>query len=82
MSRTSFDTLLEAGCHFGHLKRKWNPVRRLKVGPVPVHQVVELVTEKRSELQHSVTLEEAGVVFPVCHVPNTKFHQANHTNPT
>ena len=25
MSRTSFDTLLEAGCHFGHLKRKWNP---------------------------------------------------------
>ncbi|MBO4662764.1 MAG: 30S ribosomal protein S2 [Bacteroidaceae bacterium] len=25
MSRTSFETLLEAGCHFGHLKRKWNP---------------------------------------------------------
>ena len=25
MSRTSFDTLLAAGCHFGHLKRKWNP---------------------------------------------------------
>ena len=25
MSRTNFDTLLEAGCHFGHLKRKWNP---------------------------------------------------------
>ena len=25
MSRTTFDTLLEAGCHFGHLKRKWNP---------------------------------------------------------
>ena len=25
MSRTDFDTLLEAGCHFGHLKRKWNP---------------------------------------------------------
>ncbi|MBR1480826.1 MAG: 30S ribosomal protein S2 [Paludibacteraceae bacterium] len=23
--RTSFDQLLEAGCHFGHLKRKWNP---------------------------------------------------------
>ena len=21
----SFDQLLEAGCHFGHLKRKWNP---------------------------------------------------------
>ena len=25
MSRTTFDQLLEAGCHFGHLKRKWNP---------------------------------------------------------
>ena len=25
MSRTNFDQLLQAGCHFGHLKRKWNP---------------------------------------------------------
>ena len=25
MSRTNFDQLLEAGCHFCHLKRKWNP---------------------------------------------------------
>ena len=25
MPRTSFDELLEAGVHFGHLKRKWNP---------------------------------------------------------
>ena len=25
MARTNFDQLLEAGCHFGHLKRKWNP---------------------------------------------------------
>ena len=25
MSRVNFETLLEAGCHFGHLKRKWNP---------------------------------------------------------
>ena len=23
--RTSFEQLLESGCHFGHLKRKWNP---------------------------------------------------------
>ena len=26
MSRTNFEQLLEAGCHFGHLRRKWNPV--------------------------------------------------------
>jgi len=25
MSRTSFEALLDAGVHFGHLRRKWNP---------------------------------------------------------
>ena len=25
MSRTNFDQLLQAGSHFGHLRRKWNP---------------------------------------------------------
>lgn len=25
MARATFDELLEAGVHFGHLKRKWNP---------------------------------------------------------
>lgn len=25
MSRVNFEQLLEAGCHFGHLRRKWNP---------------------------------------------------------
>ncbi len=25
MSKTNFQDLLDAGCHFGHLKRKWNP---------------------------------------------------------
>lgn len=25
MARTSFDELLDAGVHFGHLRRKWNP---------------------------------------------------------
>ena len=24
-TKPSFEQLLEAGCHFGHLKRKWNP---------------------------------------------------------
>ena len=27
MSRTNFDQLLQAGCHFGHLRRKWNPAK-------------------------------------------------------
>jgi small subunit ribosomal protein S2 len=25
MSKLTFETLLDAGVHFGHLKRKWNP---------------------------------------------------------
>ena len=25
MPRTNFNELLDAGSHFGHLKRKWNP---------------------------------------------------------
>ncbi len=25
MTELKFEELLEAGCHFGHLKRKWNP---------------------------------------------------------
>ena len=25
MANPTFAQLLEAGCHFGHLKRKWNP---------------------------------------------------------
>ena len=25
MSRTNFKELLDAGVHFGHLKKKWNP---------------------------------------------------------
>ncbi len=28
MSRTNFDQLLDAGVHFGHLKRKWNPAMK------------------------------------------------------
>ena len=25
MAKLEFEQLLDAGCHFGHLKRKWNP---------------------------------------------------------
>ncbi|MGG6550488.1 UNVERIFIED_CONTAM: 30S ribosomal protein S2, partial [Prevotella sp. 15_C9] len=28
ISRTNFDQLLQAGCHFGHLNRKWNPAMK------------------------------------------------------
>ena len=52
MSRTNFDTLLEAGCHFGHLKRKWNPamapyifMERNGIHIIDLHQTVAKIDE-------------------------------------
>ena len=38
MSRIDFNTLLEAGAHFGHLKRKWNP----KMAPYIFIHIIDL----------------------------------------
>ncbi|MBO7467623.1 MAG: 30S ribosomal protein S2 [Bacteroidaceae bacterium] len=50
MSRTNFDTLLEASCHFGHLKRKWNPamapyifMERNGIHIIDLHKTVAMV---------------------------------------
>ena len=50
MSRTDFDTLLEAGCHFGHLKRKWNPamapyifMERNGIHIIDLHKTVTMI---------------------------------------
>ena len=50
MSRTNFETLLEAGCHFGHLKRKWNPamapyifMERNGIHIIDLHKTVAMV---------------------------------------
>jgi len=52
MSRTNFETLLEAGCHFGHLKRKWNPamapyifMERNGIHIIDLHKTVAKVDE-------------------------------------
>ncbi len=52
MSRTNFDQLLEAGCHFGHLKRKWNPamapyifMERNGIHIIDLHKTVARVDE-------------------------------------
>ena len=50
MSRTSFEQLLQAGSHFGHLKRKWNPamapyifMERNGIHIIALHKTVEMV---------------------------------------
>ena len=58
MSRTNFDTLLEAGCHFGHLKRKWNPamapyifMERNGIHIIDLHKTVAKVGEAAEALK-------------------------------
>lgn len=58
MSRTNFDALLEAGCHFGHLKRKWNPamapyifMERNGIHIIDLHKTVAKVDEAAEELK-------------------------------
>ena len=59
MSRTTFDTLLEAGCHFGHLKRKWNPamapyifMERNGIHIIDLHKTVAKIDEAAEALKH------------------------------
>jgi small subunit ribosomal protein S2 len=58
MSRTNFDQLLEAGCHFGHLKRKWNPamapyifMERNGIHILDLHKTVAKVDEAAAALK-------------------------------
>lgn len=52
MARTNFDQLLQAGTHFGHLKRKWNPhmapyifTEKKGIHIIDLHKTVVLVDE-------------------------------------
>ena len=58
MSRTNFDALLEAGSHFGHLKRKWNPamaphifMERNGIHIIDLHKTVAKIDEAADALK-------------------------------
>jgi small subunit ribosomal protein S2 len=58
MSRTNFEQLLEAGCHFGHLKRKWNPAmapyiytERNGIHIIDLHKTVAKIDEAAAALK-------------------------------
>ena len=58
MSRTNFDMLLEAGCHFGHLRRKWNPamapyifMERNGIHIIDLHKTVAKIDEAAEALK-------------------------------
>jgi small subunit ribosomal protein S2 len=59
MARTNFDMLLQAGCHFGHLKRKWNPAmapyiytERNGIHIIDLHKTVVKVDEAAEALKN------------------------------
>ena len=67
MSRTNFDTLLEAGCHFGHLKRKWNPamapyifMERNGIHIIDLHKTVAKAEEAAEEEAPVEEAEKTG----------------------
>ena len=58
MPRTNFDMLLEAGCHFGHLRRKWNPamapyifMERNGIHIIDLHKTVAKIDEAAEALK-------------------------------
>ncbi len=58
MARTNFDQLLQAGCHFGHLKRKWNPAmapyiytERNGIHIIDLHKTAAKIDEAADALQ-------------------------------
>lgn len=58
MSRTNFEQLLEAGCHFGHLKRKWNPamapyifMERNDIHIIDLHKTVAKIDEAAAAMK-------------------------------
>ena len=58
MARTNFDQLLQAGCHFGHLKRKWNPsmapyiyTERNGIHIIDLHKTVAKIDEAADALK-------------------------------
>ena len=58
MQRTNFDMLLQAGCHFGHLRRKWNPAmapyiycERNGIHIIDLHKTVGMIDEAAEALK-------------------------------
>ena len=58
MSRTKFDQLLQAGSHFGHLSRKWNPamapyifMERNGIHIIDLHKTVAKIDEAADALK-------------------------------
>ena len=69
MSRTNFDQLLDAGVHFGHLKRKWNPamapyifMERNGIHIIDLHKTVVMLDDA-AEAMRSIAKAGKKILF-------------------
>ncbi|MBR2395656.1 MAG: 30S ribosomal protein S2 [Bacteroidaceae bacterium] len=69
MSRTNFEQLLEAGCHFGHLRRKWNPamapyifMERNGIHIIDLNQTVAAI-DQAAEVLKRMTRDGKKILF-------------------
>ena len=69
MSRITFETLIEAGAHFGHLKRKWNPamapyifMERNGIHIIDLHKTAAM-TETAAEALKQIAKSGKKVLF-------------------
>ncbi|MFA7252090.1 MAG: 30S ribosomal protein S2, partial [Bacteroidales bacterium] len=59
MPRTNFQELLDAGVHFGHLKRKWNPkmapyifMEKNGIHIIDLHKTIVKIEEASTVAKH------------------------------
>jgi small subunit ribosomal protein S2 len=69
MSRVNFEQLLEAGVHFGHLKRKWNPamapyifMERNGIHIIDLHKTVAKINEA-AEVMKNLSKSGKKILF-------------------
>jgi small subunit ribosomal protein S2 len=70
MARTTFEELLDAGSHFGHLKRKWNPnmapyifMERNGIHIIDLYKTVAKIDEAASALKQ---ITKSGKKVLIC----------------
>ncbi len=75
MSLVSFDQLLEAGAHFGHMPRKWNPamapyifMERNGIHIIDLHKTVAKIDECAEIIKNMASLSLIHISEPTRHL--------------
>ena len=69
MSRLQFEELLDASCHFGHLKRKWNPamapyifMEKNGIHIIDLHKTIEMA-DRAAEVAKNIARSGRKILF-------------------